>query len=135
MFKKLLDWAEKLINRVEKDRERQAQKIRNKQAAYLAERRKQAEAEQLKAYKQEIERRKAQRIHRLSSYTDFAEFKSLIESPQYKRLSDDDRDLFLKRANDLRKQNPQFAKDYQAWQNEKSKKVSMPTNNRDIPSI
>ncbi len=135
MFNKLLNWAEKLVNWVEKDKEKQAQKIREKRAAYLEECRKQAEAEQRKAYKQEIERRKANRIHQLSSYTDFSEFKSFIESPQYKRLSDDDRDLFLKRANDLRKQNPQFAKDYQAWQNEKSKKFSNQINNRDIPSI
>jgi len=135
MFNKLLNWAEKLVNWVEKDKEKQAQKIREKRAAYLEERRKQAEAEQRKAYKQEIERRKANRIHQLSSYTDFSEFKSFIESPQYKRLSDDDRDLFLKRANDLRKQNPQFAKDYQAWQNEKSKKFSNQINNRNIPSI
>ena len=138
MFKKLLDWADKLIDWVEKDKEKQAQKIREKRAAYLEERHKQAEAEHRKAYKQELERRATQHIQKLSAYTTMAEFESIIESPQYKKLSDKERDIFLKRAHDLRENNPQFAKDYQAWQNKKAataSKIQSSANNRDIISI
>ena len=138
MFKKLLFRLEKLINWVEKDKEEQARKIRDKRAAYLEEQRKKRDAETRKAYKQGLAKRASQRTQKLSAYTTMEEFESIIESPQYKKLSDKDRDIFLQRAHELRQQDHRFAEDYKKWQNKKAAagaKFNNPANNQDIISI
>ena len=122
MFEKLIDSIEKFINWIEKDREKQAEKIRAKRAAYLESRRRQLEAENKKALLENLQKKEAQKRKSLSSFTTMEEFKKIVESSQYKRMTEKEREIFLKRRNELRKNDAKFAADYERWSNEKARR-------------
>lgn len=122
MFEKLLDSIEKLLNLPEKYKEEQAKKLSSKRASYLEKRRQEVERETKEAAMKMIHDQNAEKRKKLGSFTTVEEFKNIVESGQYKKLSDKEKEIFLKRMNELRKKDTKFAADYQAWQNEKAQK-------------
>lgn len=134
MFKKIIDAIDKVIIWIEKDRKKQAEKIRAKKDAYLAERRKEAEQENRKAIREELHKRYAKRTEQLGHFTTIGEFINIINSEQYKSLSEKEREIFLRRTDELRKKDAKFAADYQKWQSDRAEKRKIATTKRNTTS-
>lgn len=129
MFEKLKEKLASILEKVFADNEeykrKKTEEINAERRAYMEERWKKENQKNIEAIKRKWKEKKEAEYLLKHEFTTVKQYVSIVEDSSWKKLSETEKEIVIKRAGELRKEDTNFAREYQEWLNKKNNEAKL----------
>lgn len=129
MFEKLKEKLASMLEKVFADNEeykrKKTEKINAERRAYMEKRWKKENQKNIEAAKRKWKEKKEAEYLLRQEFTTVKQYVSIVEDLSWKKLSETEKEVVIKRAGELRKKDTNFAREYQEWLNKKNNEAKL----------